>query len=245
MGDQISLKKMSADILPNLISARHWDDASFINLPMLYPSGAFVTVKINYIRDGIRVSDSGFAYREAESYGAGRSFANTARSVADGIGVSVGRRALYVDVATHEVERAILDISAASHTVAERIVEKWSFEADLEISDALRVKLDHVFPERVAYDNKIAGASSTEWEVSAIAKIDGKSAVFQTVSNFPVAVYKASTAFHDLSALDHPPGLVSVVRSKADMGSNLAILAQAGRVIEIGQPDEVFLRAAA
>jgi hypothetical protein len=69
--------------------------------------------------------------------------------------------------------------------------------------------------------------------------------VFQAVTNYPVAVFRASTAFHDLAALDNPPSLISVIRSKAEMGKNYSILAQAGRVIEIGQNDDVFLRAAA
>jgi hypothetical protein len=36
-----------------------------------------------------------------------------------------------------------------------------------------------------------------------------------------------------------------VVRDKAAMGSKLALLAQAGRVIEGEQPDDVYLRAVA
>jgi hypothetical protein len=41
------------------------------------------------------------------------------------------------------------------------------------------------------------------------------------------------------------PNLVSVVRSKAALGSRFNILAQAGKVIEEEQSDDVYLQAAA
>ena len=69
--------------------------------------------------------------------------------------------------------------------------------------------------------------------------------MFHAVSNHPNAVFKTSTAFHDLANLDNAPKLVAVVRDKAALGSRLALLAQAGRVIEGEQPDEVYLRAVA
>ena len=71
MSEQVPLSEISALIAPKLVSCRNWGDASFISLPMVYPSGSFVTVRMTHISGGIRVSDSGFAYREAESFGAG------------------------------------------------------------------------------------------------------------------------------------------------------------------------------
>ncbi|HGG65066.1 MAG TPA: hypothetical protein ENK34_10900 [Rhodobacteraceae bacterium] len=245
MGDQFPLEEITASILHRIISVQNWGDASFINMPMAYPSGAFVTVRLSWVEGGLRVSDTGFAYREADSFGAGRSFRKTAQSVAEDLGVSVGKRSIFVDVQRHEIERAVLDVSAASFTVAERIVARASSDASVEVIEALRVKLNHLFHDRVSYGEKVVGASATEWDVSAVASLNGRKAVFQAVSNYPVAIYKASTAFHDLAALDNPPALVSVVANKQEMGHNLSLLAQAGRVIEVGQSDDVFLRSVA
>jgi len=149
-----------------------------------------------------------------------------------------------VDVPEHEVERAILDVSAASYAIATRIVERASSDAEVTISDELHERLDRLFPQ-TTYDDKIVGASSTEWEVSAISKFDGETAVFQIVTNYPVSIYKASTAFHDIAKIPNPPRLISVVQSKKEMGKNYSILHQAGRVVEIGQSDDQFKRAAA
>ena len=81
--------------------------------------------------------------------------------------------------------------------------------------------------------------------MSAIVCLSGKSAVFQAVSERAGSVYRTSAAFHDLALLEHPPTLVAVVQSKAALGTKLGLLAQAGRVIEQGQSDDVFRRAAA
>lgn len=244
MGDRTSIAELTNAIIPSLISFKAWGDASFVNLPMAYPSGAFVTIRLTHAPGGVRVSDSGFAYREIESFGAGRSFSKTAQNIVEEFDISVGRRSVFVDVPENEVERAILDVSAASHAIATRIVSRVSSEAEATITDELHERLDRLFP-RTTYDGKVVGSSSTEWEVSAISQFDGASAVFQIVTNYPVSIFRTSTAFHDISALDHPPRLISVVKSKKELGRNYSILAQAGRVVEIGQPDTAFERAAA
>jgi hypothetical protein len=244
MAEIRSIQELTDSLLPRMVAARHWHDASFINLPMVYPSGGFVTVRLTQAAGGIKVSDAGFAYQEADMLGAGRSFANTAKPIAEYYDVQVGSRSVFADVTPAEVERAIFDVSAASHLIAERIVSR-AVEADeATVSDVLKSRLDHLFA-KVDYDEQVTGASSTEWEVSAIARIDGRHAVFQAVANHPSSIYKTSTAFHDIAALDDAPLLVSVVSSKAEFGKSYNILAQAGRVIEVAQPDEVYLRAAA
>lgn len=245
MGDYIELSELTSRIVPSLVSYQTWADASFISLPMVYPGGSFVTVRLTHVKDGVRVSDSGFAFKEADSFGAGRSFPYYARSISENYDVKVGKRTVFVDVRPHEVERAIFDVSAASLAIAEKIVEKASQDTEINISDALHDRLEIIFREKVSFEAKLIGASQTEWDVSAVTNVDDQVTVFQAVTNWPVAVYKASTAFHDLAALENPPNLVSVVSSKEAMGKNYSILAQAGRVIEVGQPDGTFIKAAA
>jgi hypothetical protein len=67
--------------------------------------------------------------------------------------------------------------------------------------------------------------------------------VFQAVRNNGNSINKASTAFRDLSDLTVPPQLVAVVQSKEAIGPKLTLLAPA-RVLEEGQPDEVYREAA-
>lgn len=244
MSEIVSIQTLTRHLTAKLVTARHWHDASFINLPIIYPSGGHVTVRLTHAPQGIKVSDSGFAYREADFHGAGRSFGRTAASIADDFMVSVGKRSVFVDVAPDEVERAIFDVSAASHMIAERIVSKALKEGEASLNDALADRLDALFNQKVRYEDKIVGASSTEWDVTALVEHEGHTTVFQAVSRYATSIYKASTAFHYLANLDSPPTLVSVVANKQELGSNLPLLAQAGRVIEVCQEDQVFLRAA-
>jgi hypothetical protein len=231
-----------------LVSVRHWGGSSFINLPLIYPSGSFVTVKLEQVgREAIRVSDNGFAYRELESIGVQRSFAKTANSIAEAESLEVNKRAIFVDVPHAQLSRAICDVAIASWQVADRIFSRAAEEDEAEIEDYLRQRLasvfgaDHVNAEQA----KIVGASTSEWEVSAVVELPNRVAVFHAVSNHSNSVFRTSTAFHDLAALDNPPSLTAVVRSKAALGPKLNLLAQAGNVIEEDQPNNVYLRAAA
>ena len=245
MGEIPRISDICAEILPRLVSYQRVQNAGFLNLPMLYPSGSYVTVRITHAPGGIRVSDAGFAYREVESFGADRSFARTAKTEAEKAHLHVGKRSIYVDVPGEDVERAILDVSAASCTVAQDIVSRIPLEKQESIDDILHEKLDSIFPHAVEYDREVKGVSSTDWKVSAIASVDDCKAVFQTVLNFPNAVYRTSTAFHDIAAIVRPPRLISVVSRKKDMGKRYSILAQAGRVIEVSQSDDIYRRAVA
>jgi hypothetical protein len=75
--------------------------------------------------------------------------------------------------------------------------------------------------------------------------MDSGLVVFQAVGNHPYSVYKAATAFHDLSELPAPPRCIAVVKDKEAMGVNLNVLAQAGRVIQGDQSDDTYRKAAA
>ena len=69
--------------------------------------------------------------------------------------------------------------------------------------------------------------------------------VFQAVSNHANSINRASTAFHDIAELPNPPARVAVVKDREEMGVNLRVLSQAGRVIQGDQPDEIYKKAAA
>jgi hypothetical protein len=204
-------------------------------------------VKLDRIRDGIRVSDNGFAFRELESIGAERSFPLTAKSIADSNDLSVNRRVVFADVSEDQILRANCDVSMASWLIADRIYDRVGEQEEAEIEDYLRDRLVTVFGRGCLSDNhKIKGHSTSEWDVSAVVELPDHVAVFHAVSAYANSIFKASTAFHDIALLEKPPSLVAVVRSKKALGPRLDLLAQAsGRVIEEAQADDVYKRAAA
>lgn len=231
----------------DLLHVRVWGQATFVQVPLLYPSGSFVTVKIDLVPTGFRVSDNGFAYREAEMLGAGRSFSATAMKIAAYDELQVGKRSIYADVGAEDLTRAICDVAKATCRVADKVVGKAAQEAASELEDHLQSRLISVFGEpHVKLDSPhIIGASTSDWEVSAIVDIEGRRTVFQVVANHANSVYRTTALFSDLGSLPEPPRLAAFVHSKAELGAKLTLLAQSGSVIEDGQPDSVFVRAAA
>ncbi|WP_315767564.1 hypothetical protein [Bradyrhizobium sp. SZCCHNR2012] len=229
-----------------LVRAERINGAVYINLPMLYPDGSFVTVRVDKGAYGFRVSDAGFAYREVEDIAGARSFRRIANRVAEANDVVVGERILYVGTGIENLERAICDVAATAWTIVHSVAEKAFDEDELGLSDELSTRLKRVFgDERVEDGVELVGASTTSWPVTALVKTDGAQVVFQAVSENANSINRASTAFRDLSTLGHrAPKLVAYVRSKKALGSKLALLTPA-RIVEEAQPNEFLERAAA
>lgn len=231
-----------------LVSVSHWSRAWFVSLPIFYPGGGAVTVKIEHDgRETFSVNDNGFAYREVESLGADRSFSKTANRVALEDGVRANRRLIFADATTVQLAVIISKVGVASWKVAHHICEKVAEHEESVIAQGLYDRLVAIFgaprvkPEGIS----LIGLSTNKWDVSAFVALDDHGVVFDAVSKNRNSIYRTATKFHDLAALDNPPRLVAVVSNKEEMGVGLALLAQAGRVIEEDQSNDVFERAAA
>lgn len=245
--DRVSIASVAESALQELVCVKHWGESSFINLPLIYPDGSHVTVKLDLIEGGVRVSDNGFGYRLLENIGAQRSFPRSARKAAEVEELCVDTRAIFVDVPLHAATRAICDVSVASWNVVDRVYGRIADQESEEIEDHLRARLSVIFAGRFVPDvHNVRGLSTTDWEVSAVVKTDSSLVVFQAVANHPNSIHKASASFLDLASLDHAPHLVAVVKDKSAMGPKIALLGQSGgRVIEEGQSDETYRAAAA
>ena len=237
-------KRDISDVVNNLVRAQEINGSQFINLPLLYPDGSFVTVRIDIARDRIRVSDAGFAYQEAADIDAQRSFTRTARKIADDLDVQVGKRTIYVDASWNEIERAIIDVATASWRISNEIYTRSFDEDDDDLVNSLNDKLFKLFGENnVSVGPEITGASNNKWEMSAMVSLRDHRAIFQTVTNAN-SIYRASTAFRDIADLDTPTRLVAVVRDINALGPRKSLLAP-GRIVSESQPDEIFRKAAA
>lgn len=234
-------------VVADLVSADHWPDGSFVRLPMVYPGGSLVTVKIDQlVGNRYRVSDAGFGFREIEEIGAQRSFTRIANTIAEEAALGRNARAFFIEVPADQLSRAISDVGMASWQVVERIYASRRDEDEQEIVEHLTERLENIFgSDAVEQEGTLTGASTTRWGMTAVVKKDERAVAFQVVSAYPNSIYRANAAFDDLSALDNPPGLVAVVHSKSDLGPRLTLLARNARIIEEGQPDLAFLRAAA
>lgn len=241
------LREDAAQVVSDqLVSARRWGDITYINLPIILPSGSAATVRVFPSIGGFRVDDGGYAYRELESVGAERRFSATARRIAEPLGLAVNSRTIGTEVREDGLFVAVCDVGIASRDTVERVFARIGDASDDEIEEQLRKRLLHVFgPGSVEDEQRIAGSSTNDWKMSAIVRAGAGLIVFQAVAEKADSVWRASAAFEDLALLENPPGRVAVVKDKAALGAKLSILSRHGRVIQENQSDDTFLRAAA
>jgi hypothetical protein len=230
-----------------LVSVSNWGRDWFIALPLYYPGGGTVTVKIEPASTAFMVSDNGFAFREVESLGAERSFYKTAARIAGEEGVQVSRRVFSLAAAPDQLAVYISKVAVSSWRTAHHICEKVSAREEVVIAEDLYSRLIEIFGVRRVRPEGVTliGLSTSLWEVSAVVEAEDHTIVFDAVAKHRNSIYRTATKFHDLAATDNPPRLVAVVRDKQELGAGLALLAQAGMVIEEGQSNDVFQRAAA
>ena len=229
-----------------LVSFQHWDDTSLLRLPLVYPSGSAVAVKItNTSRDVFMVSDLGFAYRELESYGVQRSFAGTADAVLAGWAVSRNARVVFAEVHEDELSQGIIDVARASWQIVDRIDARIREDAEVEIQEYVTVRLLDIFGKpAVSAEATLIGASTSPWEIMALVTIGDKKTAFQAVSAHPNSIYRTNAAFDDIAALDESPNLVAVVENKLLLGPKLTLLARQSAVIESAQSDAIYRKVA-
>jgi hypothetical protein len=120
--------------LRDIVAVRTHDGSSYVSVPLFYPSGSFVTVKIDQMPGCYRVSDNGFAFREIESIGAQRSFGKTIQAIVADANLVSDRRRIYVDVTRDHLVAAICEVASASWQVATKIYSRAS-DKDLDEGD--------------------------------------------------------------------------------------------------------------
>ena len=99
----------------------------------------------------------------------------------------------------------------------------------------LHQRLVSIFTEKfVAKDFDVAGESQTVWQVADVvrSRVDpDRITIFEPVMNHANSIAAVATKFNDIARLERPPGRVAVVRQKAELGTYLGVLSQAGSVI--------------
>lgn len=230
-----------------IVTAEHRDGTSYIQTPLLYPSGSTVVVRINDAYPNFFITDFGSGYSESEMMGASAIFARNARGVAESYGVQFDEHAFFVMEATREqLAGAVVTVANCSYQAVALAAFKLAERRQADDTEALYRRLVTVFPKRkVAKDAEVMGRSTTKWSVATIVMGDGHPTIFEPVANHHSSIFAASTKFHDIAAAENAPGRVAVVRSKADLKTYLAVLSATANVIERGVPDTTIQRLAA
>jgi hypothetical protein len=251
MHDVIENRKRVSNMLKNMVddfvTMRSSGDAHFISMPIFYPDNTPVTIKIEPMTSSSLyfVSDGGFGFHEVESIGYENSFTKTAKKYAEEYDLEVEKGIIFSKVEEAYLYRTICDIAKISWQTVSKIYKN-AEKDEVIFEQELRARLFKIFgSEKVSQEHVIMGSSSVDWNVTGIVNVNGHLAVFLAVSEHSASINKASAAFHDIAALeDNPPILISVVKDKKALGKKLALLSHTSKVIDEGQSDDVFKRAA-
>lgn len=218
----------------SLVRTSAWGNAYFINVPLTYPSGSVVGVKVTPKGGGYLVTDFGLGWREAEDYEAQRSFGAHAGRIKSLVGVEYGDNHEFHMFATErQLTTAIRRVAYASHRAAMKAFKSLPEEGAREIGEALFQMLRDTFgAENVSGETKLAGASNIEWPFAARLLQGKKRILFDVVSPQWTSVVSAKSKFSDVRRLGRNNIPVAVVDSIDAMGKWLPLIAQEAEVIE-------------
>lgn len=248
-----TIEAIADSISREMVGAQTSGNAIFVRLPLLYPSGATVVVRVdrmpNMLTEPERfyVSDYAAGYDEAQMMGVATIYVRQGRDIAEAADIEFKDHAFVAeDVARDQLVAAAISVahcSFESTSVAAQRMDEAQRQAD---SDILFKRLTTVFaPQNVAKNAEMVGASTTKWPVDVLVRADERETVFDTVTKNHLSIYAATTKFHDMALLDKPPGRVAVVHKKAELKTLLAVLSQAASVVERDVPNSTFERLAA
>ncbi|MDR7154987.1 hypothetical protein J2W40_001805 [Sphingobium xenophagum] len=228
----------------SLVRASFISDAALISMPQTYPDGTGVGIRVDPAPGGYAVSDFAFGYRQAENYGAERSYAKHAAKLAEQCHAEYAAgHQLRILARPEQLSGAIKLIAAVSREAVYKTFASSPDWDDTELAADLFQRLvglfgtDHVFAKASK-----TGASSVQWRVAAKVTIDDRDVIFDAVSPHHASVFSASSKFNDIARLEEKTVSVAVVENKEAMGKWLPLLSQTAIVIEESASDDTLRR---
>jgi hypothetical protein len=83
------------NVAREIVGTEHGVGGSFIRMPLLYPSGSTVVVRVEHTIDRYFVSDWGLGHEESELYAAGHFYRRQAKSIAERAGIGFDNQAFF------------------------------------------------------------------------------------------------------------------------------------------------------
>lgn len=243
-----NFRQLIGEVSQQLVTAEHQVGRSFIKVPLLYPSGANVVVRVEGGEDRFFISDAGFGHQEADMMGASLIYARHGRPIAENAGVRFDNQAFFViEASRDQLPGAVVTIANCSYEAVALTAYKLADRKSSDEADRLYERLVTIFPKsNVVRNADFVGSSMTKWPITALVKIPSLSrqAIFEPVTKYHASVVNASTKFHDISRIENAPTRVAVVRKKAEFGSWLTLLSQAANVVDADVPDATIAKVA-
>jgi hypothetical protein len=241
-----------AEAIQSLVSHEQVNGETYITLPLLYPSGTSVVVRVRVDGDSYFVSDMGMGWSEVEMMGGSQHLYNgIGKKIADASGVGFDTHAFFVlQIRNEQLVGAVITIGNCSLEAAMQSAFSIAERREREENDRLYARLVTLYRPRhidVAKEVIIRGASDHEWRASILATRDVlHRTMFEAVSNHGNSISAVATKFLDIGRSVSAPDRIAVVKSKRELGNFLGIIAPVStRVIEAHANDDELLSLAA
>jgi hypothetical protein len=255
MTDSTQFARLVDTVAREIVATEHQENGSFIRLPLLYPSGATVVVRVERGDNRYFVSDWGLGYQETDLYGAGSFYTRHARPIAEKAGVGFDNQSFFIVEATREqLPGAVVTIGNCSQEAAMRAADALAEKTFEDSKERLYERLVRVFArphvsstKLVRKNVRVIGHSSTDWPIATIVHLPDarRSTIFEPVTKHHNSVAHAAMKFNDIARLgSDAPNRVAVVHRKKELGTFLGVLSQSASVIEDDASDETFSRLA-
>lgn len=225
-----------------LVRASDVGNGYLISLPMVYPTGTGVGIRIEPAEGGFYVSDFAMGYREAEDYGSERSFRHHVRKLIDGgpVEFTPGKQ-IRVRATEAQLKGAIVKVASLSRDAAVKAYENAADWDDEELGADLFQRLTSIFGEKHVVARAIkTGASNVEWKFAAKVSMGKREILFDAVSPHHTSVFSAVSKFNDVLRDEGDVDAVAVVDSKKAMGKWLPLISQTAVVIEDDASEETL-----
>lgn len=232
-------KNIADKIIQELVAIDMGKSSVMISMPVLYPSGSTVVVKVDSIRNNYFVSDMGLGFQEAEMMGAVIMFKNAARTISDNTGVGFDEHAFFITQASRDqLIGAIISVASCSSEATVITAHKLTEKTQSDNSDILYNRLVSIFDQRRVHRHvEYKGASQTTWDVDLVVNDRETEILFEAVTKHPNSFAATVTKYVDISNLEFPPKRIAVVNNKKDFGTKLEVLSRTADVIESKIPD--------
>ncbi len=217
-----------------ITSIAHRAEGSYVKLPLLYPSGSGVLVRVSGGPDKYSITDIGIGYTEAELMGAGPTYVRQAKIVSQNSGVRFDEHSFFaVEVPRDRIPGAIVTVANCSSEAVALTAFKIAEKAAVDASEVLVQRLESAFgAANVVRHEKIIGASNHEWEFAAAIKRGRRPSLFEFATRHSNSVANVSMKMGDVALLEAAPRRIVMVHNKNEMGTYLGVLARSADVIE-------------
>ena len=230
------------DAVDKLVRVSAWGNSYLVSMPLVYPTGTVVGVKVSHVQGMYCVSDFAMGFREAEAFEAQRSFGAHAGRLKEQLGVDyTDDHEVRLIVKEAQIAWAMRRVAFASHRIVMKAYASAPSWDEQEIGAALYQRLRNMFGDgHVRGGVSVHGASNIDWKFAAEVQLGGKRVFFDVVTPHHSSVFSAVSKFSDVRRLGSQSHPVAVVDDLEKMGKWLPLISQEVEVIEAAASDDVL-----